>query len=109
VARQVHRAREHSGQALHEQPLLVASLGLVTGSAIAAMPRVEVEERALRPARDALEEAANQASASLKEAASNAERRLKEGAADVSAAALKEVAKGAIGSSQRRLPRNGCA
>ncbi len=96
VARQANRARRQAGQALHEQPLLVASLGLAAGAAIAAMlPRAEIEERALRPARDALGDAANRAAASLKEAASDAGRRLQEGAADLGASALKEVAKGA--------------
>jgi hypothetical protein len=97
VARQAYRARRHAGQTLHEQPLLVASLGLVAGAAVAAMlPRVEIEERALRPARDALGDAANRAAASLREAAGDAGRRLQEGAADLGAAALKEAAKGAV-------------
>jgi hypothetical protein len=97
VARQAYRARRHAGQTLHEQPLLVASLGLVAGAAVAAMlPRVGIEERALRPARDALGDAANRAAASLKEAASGAGRRLQEGAVDLGAAALKEAAKGAV-------------
>jgi hypothetical protein len=97
VARQAYRARRHAGQTLHEQPLLVASLGLAAGAAIAAMlPRVEIEERALRPARDALGDAANRAAASLREAATDAGRRLQEGAADLGAAALKEAAQGAV-------------
>lgn len=97
LAHHADRARRQAGQALHEQPLLVASLGLAAGAAIAALlPRVEIEERALRPARDALGDAANRAAASLKEAAGDAGRRLQEGAADLGAAALKEVAKGAV-------------
>jgi hypothetical protein len=97
LAHHADRARRQAGQALHEQPLLVASLGLAAGAAIAALlPRVEIEERALRPARDTLGDAANRAAASLKEAAGDAGRRLQEGAADLGAAALKEVAKGAV-------------
>jgi hypothetical protein len=97
VARQAYRARRRAGQTLHEQPLLVASLGLVAGAAVAAMlPRVEIEERALQPARDALSDVANRAAAGLKEAASDAGRRLQDGAVDLGAAALKEAAKGAV-------------
>jgi hypothetical protein len=97
AGRRAYRMGDQAGQMLHEQPLAVAALGLAAGAAVAALlPRVEMEERALRPARDALVDAAGRAVESVKEAASDAGKRLQEKAADLGAEALKDAARGAV-------------
>jgi hypothetical protein len=97
AGRQAYRMGNQAGEMLHEQPLAVAALGLAAGAAVAAfLPRVEMEERALRPARDALADAAGRAVESVKEAATDAGRRLQDRAADLGAAALKDAARGAV-------------
>lgn len=97
AGRQAYRMGNQAGEMLHEQPLAVAALGLAAGAAVAAfLPRVEMEERALRPARDALADAAGRAVESVKEAATDAGRRLQDRAADLGAQALKDAARGAV-------------
>jgi hypothetical protein len=97
LTRQAYRASRQAGHMLHEQPLAVASLGLAAGAAIAALlPRMEMEERALRPAREALADAASRATDSAKEAASEAGRRLQQKATDIGTTALKEAAREAV-------------
>lgn len=55
VSRWSGQARSAAGTVLEEQPIAVAVLGLAAGAALAAvLPRTEVEDRALRPARDTL-------------------------------------------------------
>jgi hypothetical protein len=55
VGRWSGQARSAAGTMLHEQPVAVAVLGLAAGAALAAMlPHTEVEDRALRPARDTI-------------------------------------------------------
>jgi hypothetical protein len=55
VGRVGGQARSAAETMLHEQPVAVAVLGLAAGAALAAvLPRTEVEDRALRPARDTL-------------------------------------------------------
>ena len=104
AGRQAYRMGNQAGEMLHEQPLAVAALGLAAGAAVAAfLPRVEMEERALRPARDALADAAGRAVESVKEAAGEAGRRLQDKAADLGAEALKDAARGAC--SLRSGPR----
>ena len=91
------RAYHQADVMIHEQPVAVAALGLAAGAAVAALlPRVEVEQRALRPAREALAGVANRAVESVKEAAGQAGKRLQDKATDISAAALKEAARGAV-------------
>jgi hypothetical protein len=83
AGRTASRAGSAAGTMLHEQPLAVAALGLAAGAAVAALlPRMEVEERTLRPARDALAEAAEDAVETVKDVASQAGTRLKDEAID---------------------------
>ncbi len=97
AGRRAYRVGNQAGEMLHEQPLAVAALGLAAGAAVAALlPRIEMEERALRPARNALADVADRAVESVKEAASDAGRRLQDRAADIGAEALKEAARGAV-------------
>lgn len=91
------RAYRQADEMLHEQPVAVAALGLAAGAAIAALlPRVEIEQRTLRPARDALADVANRTVERVKEAAGEAGRRLQDKATDMGTAALKEAARGAV-------------
>jgi hypothetical protein len=83
AGRLASRTGSATGTMLHEQPLAVAALGLAAGAAVAALlPRMEVEERTLRPARDALAEAAEDAVETVKDVASEAGTRLKDEALD---------------------------
>src|SRR6185436_564140 len=67
VGRMGGQARAAAETMLHEQPVAVAVLGLAAGAALAAvLPRTEVEDRALRPARDTLVGVAGTAAAAAK-------------------------------------------
>jgi hypothetical protein len=82
VGRLGGRARSAADTVLQEQPIAVAVLGLAAGAALAAvLPRTEVENRALRPARDKLVGVAGTAAASAREKATDfATERLQEAA-----------------------------
>jgi hypothetical protein len=89
ASRVSRRAQSAAGQALNRQPLAVALLGLAAGAAVAALlPPTEIEERALRPARDALDEAAARMAGNVKDAAGEAAERLQQGMKD----SVKDVA-----------------
>lgn len=75
--------RSGAGSVMREQPLAVAVLGMAAGAAVAAFfPTTEIEQRTLRPARDAVADAATRMGENLMEAAGEAGERLKQSAAD---------------------------
>lgn len=83
ASRMASRAQASAERMLQGQPVAVAAFGLATGAVVAAvLPRSDVEQRTLKPARDALAEAASRAVETVKE---TAERRF-------SADGLKELA-----------------
>ena len=92
------KMRSTAQSVLQEQPLAVAVLGLAAGAALAAIfPTTEIEEKTLRPARDAVSEAASRMGENLVEAAGEVTDRLKQKAADrgLSAQGIKEMARDA--------------
>ena len=85
-----------AGSVMREQPLAVAVLGVAAGAAIAAFfPSTDIEQRTLRPARDAVADAAARLGENLKEAAGEAGERLQQSAADrgLSIDGVKQMAK----------------
>ena len=85
-----------AGSVMREQPLAVAVLGVAAGAAIAAFfPSTDIEQRTLRPARDAVADAAARLGENLKEAAGEAGERLTQSAADrgLSVEGVKQMAK----------------
>jgi ElaB/YqjD/DUF883 family membrane-anchored ribosome-binding protein len=96
VMSRAHTTYQTASEAIREQPIMIAALGLVAGAAVAALlPATEVERRTLGVARDAIAEVAGKAGETLIEAAGEAGDRLKEGAAKggVDSEGLKELAR----------------
>jgi hypothetical protein len=96
VMSQAHTTYQTASEAIREQPIMIAALGLVAGAAVAALlPATEVERRTLGVARDAIAEVAGKTGETLIEAAGEAGDRLKEGAAKrgVDSEGLKELAR----------------
>jgi hypothetical protein len=94
-ARLKRRARA-AGETMHEQPLAVAAFGLAAGAAVAAMlPRLDIEERALGPAREAFSDAAARTFETVKEAAGEAGKRAQQGVVEHGVAGLKDIARDA--------------
>jgi hypothetical protein len=94
VMSQAHTTYQTASEAIREQPIMIAALGLVAGAAVAALlPATEVERRTLGVARDAIAEVAGKTGETLIEAAGEAGDRLKEGAAKrgVDSEGLKEL------------------
>lgn len=90
-----------AADAIREQPILVAALGLATGAAVAALfPATDVERRALGGASDALVAAAGEAKDKLVNAAGAAGDRLKDSLADrkLDSEGLKDMARDVAGS-----------
>jgi hypothetical protein len=88
--------RSGAGSVMREQPLAVAVLGIAAGAAIASFfPSTGIEQRTLRPARDAVADAAARLGENLKEAAGEAGERLTQSAADrgLSVDGVKQMAK----------------
>jgi hypothetical protein len=91
--------RAGAGSVMREQPLAIAVLGLAAGAALAAIfPRTEMEERTLRPARDALTGAARDMGERMREAAAETGERLKQRANEqgISAEGMKDMAREAV-------------
>ena len=75
--------RSGAGNVMREQPLAVALLGVAAGAALAAFfPSTKVEERTLRPARDAVVDAAREMGENVLQAASEAGEQLKQRAVE---------------------------
>jgi hypothetical protein len=73
--------RSGAGSVMREQPLAVALLGMAAGAALAAFfPSTRVEERTLRPARDALAGAAREMGENVMQSAKEAGEHLKQSA-----------------------------
>jgi hypothetical protein len=90
------RHAQSTFQAVREQPLMVAGLGLAAGAAVAALfPGTEVENRTLGGAREAIQEAASKVGQNLMDAAGEAGEKLKEGATErgLHSEGIKELAR----------------
>ena len=80
------------GHLLREQPLALVVLGLAAGAAVATLlPAMEVEERTLAPARDAIAGVTGKVGENLIAAASDAGQRLTQGIADRASEGFKEL------------------
>ena len=99
ASRLTGEARSAAGEMLHERPLAVAALGLAAGAGVAALlPRMEIEEQALRPAREALADAANRAAETVKDAAEHA--LTPKGMTDLALGAASVISKGTSGGNE---------
>jgi len=93
---QVESTYQSASEAIREQPILVAALGLAAGAAVAALfPSTDIERRTLGAASDALTGAAAGAGEKLLDAAGQAGDRLKESASarGLDADGLKDMAR----------------
>jgi hypothetical protein len=90
------RAQASAERIFEAQPVAVAAFGLATGAVVAAvLPRSEVEQRTLVPAREALADAASRAVETVKE---TAERRFSaDGLRDLAGDAAKIVTQTVLG------------
>jgi len=80
---QAESTYQSASEAIREQPILVAALGLAAGAAVAALfPSTDIERRTLGAASDALTGAAADAGEKLLDAAGQAGNRLKETASE---------------------------
>jgi ElaB/YqjD/DUF883 family membrane-anchored ribosome-binding protein len=82
IARQAQSTVQSASEALREQPLLVAALGLAAGAAVASLfPPTDMERRTLGPAGQSLVDAAERVRENVTEAAGQTMQQLKEDAA----------------------------
>jgi gas vesicle protein len=91
--------RSGAGSVMLEQPLATAVLGVAAGAALAAIfPPSEVEQRTLRPARDALTGAARDMGERMREAAAETGERLKQRASEqgLTTDGMKDIARDAV-------------
>lgn len=96
LARRASRISNQAGEMLHEQPLAVAALGLVTGAAVAAfLPSTRIEQRTLRPAREKIVSTATRKAENLIDAAAQTASRVREEATERVLKQGKEVARAA--------------
>jgi predicted ATP-grasp superfamily ATP-dependent carboligase len=95
------RVQTSAERMLQGQPVAIAALGLATGAVAAAvLPRSDVEQRTLQPARDALVEAASRGVEIVKD---TAERRLSsDGLRELAGEAAKIVTQTVLGKSGDR-------
>ncbi|MGA2128582.1 MAG: hypothetical protein ABSG76_20815 [Xanthobacteraceae bacterium] len=97
---QAESTYQSASEAIREQPILVAALGLAAGAAVAALfPSTDIERRTLGAASDALTGAAAGAGKKLLDAASEAGDRLKDSASErgLDADGLKDMAREVAG------------
>jgi ElaB/YqjD/DUF883 family membrane-anchored ribosome-binding protein len=95
VASTARSAVRTTSDALREQPLLIAAMGLAAGAAVAALfPTSDVERRTLGPAGDALAGAAGRAGEDLMQRAARTGEQVQKSAAErgLSADGLKDMA-----------------
>ncbi|HLN07661.1 MAG TPA: hypothetical protein VK281_01640 [Xanthobacteraceae bacterium] len=100
LAGQADATYQSATDAIREQPVLVAALGLAAGAAVAALfPSTDIERRTLGPARDALTGAAADAGQKVVDAAGKAGDRLKETVTErgLDSDGLKDVARDVAG------------
>jgi hypothetical protein len=98
--------RSGANDLMREQPLAVALLGVAAGAVLAlAFPSTRIEERTLRPARDAVIDTAREMSETVVRAASEAGEQLKQGAVErgLTADGMKEMAREAADTFKSRV------
>jgi gas vesicle protein len=91
---------------MREQPLAVALLGVAVGATVAALfPSTKLEERTLRPARDALTEAARDMGENVVQSAKDAGEHLKQSAVErgLTPDGMKEMAREAADAFSSRM------